>query len=174
MSASCEDRSHIEPQSLLFPDRLCPLGERATILRPNKRTIAIVVAIMLVASSAATYFFAIYLPSIATIPCVTTGNTHCFTIVASLSGYNGSVHQPLPYPVISVPKGDTVVLRLINNDSAQSHGLAVQVYAANGIIAHVGETKTMSFQATTIGKFQIYDPIITTIDAYEKAELDVS
>jgi hypothetical protein len=72
-----------------------------------------------------------------------------------------------------VQKGDTVVLRLINNDSAQSHGLAVQLYAPNGMVAHLGETKLISFQAITTGKFQIYDPIITTIDVYERAELDV-
>ena len=148
---------------------------RTPILRPDKRTfantVAIIVAITMVASSVATYFFVIYIPSTAITPCVTTGHTHCFTIVASLNGYNGSLHGP--YPTVSVQKGDTVVLRLINNDSVQSHGLAVQFYAPNGTVAHFGETKSISFQATTTGKFQIYEPTITTIYVYEKAELDV-
>jgi FtsP/CotA-like multicopper oxidase with cupredoxin domain len=88
-----------------------------------------------------------------------------------LNGYNGSLHGP--YPTVSVQKGDTVVLRLINNDSVQPHGVAVQFYAPNGIVAHLGETKSISFQATITGKFRIYEPIFTTIDVYEKAELDV-
>ena len=146
------------------------------MLRVDKRTFAnivtIIVAITMVASSVATYFFVIYIPSTAITPCVTTGHTHCFTIVASSNGYNGSIHQPLP--IMTVQKGDVVVLRLINNDSVQSHGLAVQFYTPNGIVAHLGETKSISFQATTTGKFQIYDPIFTTIYAHEKAELDVN
>jgi len=146
--------------------------KRASILRPKKKTLVIAVAITLVASTGATYFLAIYIPSTATTPCITTGHIHCFTIVASSNGYNDSVHQTLP--AMSVLKGDTVVLRLINNDSVQSHGLAAQFYAPNGIVAHLGETKSISFQATTTGKFQIYEPIITTIDVYEKAELDVT
>lgn len=146
--------------------------KRKSILRPKKRTLVIIVAITLVASTVATYFFAIYIPSTAIIPCVTTGHTHCFTIVASSNGYNDSVHQTLP--AMDLPKGDTVVLRLINNDSVESHGLAVQFYAPNGMVAHLGETKSISFQATTTGRFQIYEPIITTIYVYEKAELDVT
>jgi len=146
------------------------------MLRPDKRTfaniVAIIAAITMVASGVATYFFVIYIPSTAITPCVTTGQAHCFTIVASLNGYNGSLHQPLP--IMTVQKGDTVVLRLINNDSVQSHGLAIQFYTPNGIVAHLGETKSISFQATTTGKFQIYDPIFTTIYAHEKAELDVN
>ncbi len=146
--------------------------KRASILRPKKRTLVIVVAIALVASTGATYFLAIYIPSAATTPCITTGLTHCFTIVASSDGYNDSVHRTLP--AMSVPKGDTVVLRLINNDSVQSHGLAVRFYASNGIVAHLGETKLIRFQATATGKFQIYEPIFTPIYVYEKAELDVT
>jgi hypothetical protein len=146
------------------------------MLRLDKRTfaniVAIIVAITMVASSVATYFFVIYIPSTAITPCVTTGHTHCFTIVANLNGYNGSVHQPPP--IMTVQKGDTVVLRLINNDSVQPHGLAVQFYTPNGIVARLGETKSISFQATTTGKFQIYEPISTTIYVYEKAELDVN
>src|SRR2546425_9199430 len=125
----------------------------------------------MVASSVATYFFVIYIPSTAITPCVTAGHTHCFTIVASSKGYNYSANQPLP--IMTVQKGDTVVLRLINNDSSQSHGLAVQSYTLNGIVALRGETKSISFQATTTGKFQIYDPIITTVKFLEKGELDV-
>lgn len=146
--------------------------KRASLLRLKKRTLAIVVAITLVASTAATYFFAIYIPSNAIPPCVTAGHTHCFTIVASLNGYNDSVHQTIS--AMSVPKGDTVVLRLINNDSEQPHGLAVQTYAPDGIIAHPGETKSISFQAVATGNFRVYEPIITTVYQFESAELDVN
>jgi len=146
------------------------------MLRLDRRTfaniVAIAVVILMVASSLATYFFVIYIPSTAITPCVTAVHTHCFTIVASSKGYNYSANQPLP--IMTVQKGDTVVLRLINNDSVQSHGLAIQFYTPNGIVAHLGETKSISFQATTTGKFQIYDPIFTTIYTYEKAELDVN
>jgi hypothetical protein len=144
------------------------------MIRRKRKMFVITVAFLLATSSGLTYFFAIYLPSTATVPCVTTGHTHCFTIVVNSNGYNGSVHQPLPYPVIGVPRGDTVVLRLINNDSVQSFGLAVKSYTPNGMVTHPGETKSISFQATTTGKFQIYEPITTTIYAYEKAELDVT
>ena len=133
--------------------------------------VAIIVVIIMVVSSVATYFFVIYIPSTAITPCVTAGNTHCFTIVAGSIGYNDSVHQSLP--VMSVQKGEVVVLRIINNDSTQAHGLAVQFYAPNGIVAYLGEAKSINFQATTTGKFQIYEPVITTIYVHEKAELDV-
>jgi hypothetical protein len=100
---------------------------RRSKLRLDRRTfaniVAIIVAITMVASSVATYYFVIYIPSTTTTPCVTAGHAHCFTIVASSNGYNDSVHRPLP--IMSVQKGEVVVLRLINNDSAQSHGLAV-------------------------------------------------
>ncbi|HEV2118535.1 MAG TPA: hypothetical protein VGS11_00270 [Candidatus Bathyarchaeia archaeon] len=151
-----------------------PSERPLSMLRPSKGTVVIIVAILLITSSVVAYFYAIYLPSTATTPCITTGRTHCFTIVANSNGYNASRNQPLPYPIMNVQRGDTVVLRLINNDSTQSYGLAVQSYTPNGIVTHPGDTKSTSFQATTTGKFRIYDPIITTIEVYEKAELDVS
>ncbi|TMI20996.1 hypothetical protein E6H31_07125 [Candidatus Bathyarchaeota archaeon] len=60
--------------------------KRKSILRPKRRPLVSIVAITLVASTVAIYFLAIHIPSTAIIPCVTTGHTHCFTIVASSNG----------------------------------------------------------------------------------------
>jgi hypothetical protein len=75
---------------------------------------------------------------------------------------------------MGVMVGDNVVIRLVNNDSAEAHGLLVQSYVMNGPVAHPGETKTVSFQATRGGEFLVQESLMTTTDVFARAKLLVA
>ena len=48
-----------------------------------------------------------------------------------------------------------VTIRLVNQDTSQAHGLAVDLYANNGVIAGPGQTVQMTFLANRSGSYKI-------------------
>jgi hypothetical protein len=119
------------------------------------RTSEMVIIAFVIASLAAGGVFAVVLsPPLA--PCSgVTGTVRSFTIIVDLTGYNGSGSQSGPWPVVSVQRCDTVVFRVINNDT-QTHGFGVASYTSAGLELVGGDHQTLKFQATRIGQFRIY------------------
>ena len=96
-----------------------------------------------------------------------TGSTRSFTIVAYLTGFNDSEHQPGPWPVATVHQCDVVTFTIINHDT-QTHGFSVASYSNAGIELVGGAVQKLTFQATRVGQFRIYcsSPVICTVHAY--------
>ena len=119
------------------------------------RTSEIVIIALVTASLAAGGVFAVVLsppPS----PCTgITGAIRSFTIIADLTGYNGSQSHFGSWPVVTVQRCDNVVFTVINN-STESHGFAVASYSNAGLELVGGARQTLKFQATKTGQFQIY------------------
>ena len=90
--------------------------------------------------------------------------TRAFTVIADLDGYNGSKYQPAPWPEMRANRCDTVVINLVNHDT-QAHGLAVELYANNGVEAPAGKTLTLRFLTTTAGQFKVFCNIRCTVHA---------
>src|SRR5712664_3394453 len=114
-----------------------------------------VIIAFVIASLAAGGVFAVVLsPPLA--PCSgVTGTVRSFTIIVDLIGYNGSGSPSGPWPLVSVQRCDTVVFRVINNDT-QTHGFGVASYTSAGLELVGGDHQTLKFQATKLGQFRIY------------------
>jgi heme/copper-type cytochrome/quinol oxidase subunit 2 len=119
------------------------------------RTSEIVIIAFVAASLAAGGVFAVVLsppPS----PCSgVMGTVRSFTIIADLTGYNGSQSHNDAWPVVTVQRCDTVVFTVINNDT-QAHGFAVASYSNAGLELVGGDHQKLQFQATKLGQFRIY------------------
>lgn len=90
------------------------------------------------------------------------GATHTFTIVADLTGYNDSMHHQFPWPVIRVNRCDTVLIRIVNNDT-QTHGFAIDYYAARGTEVQGQQSVSFQFQASKTGQFRMYCIVPCTV-----------
>ncbi len=119
------------------------------------RTSEIVIIAFVTASLAAGGVFAIVLSPPAS-PCLgLTGATRSFTIIADLTGYNGSQSHIGSWPVVTVQRCDNVVFTVINN-STESHGFAVASYSNAGLELVGGAHQKLEFQATRAGQFKLY------------------
>jgi hypothetical protein len=104
-------------------------------------------------------------------------NSAYFTIVASDQGYNQSILHGAPsnpWPVIKVKLGTSVSIRVINNDTIEPHGFAINHYFDRGVAIQPGQSYTVSFVADEAGNFIIYCNIPCSIHVYMIAELQVS
>jgi len=108
---------------------------------------------------------------------VISGNYSNFTIIASNQGYNQSILHGAPsnpWPVIKVKKGAYVTITIINNDTIEPHGFAINHYFDRGVAIQPGQSYTISFTADQTGNFIIYCNIPCSIHVYMIAELQVS
>ncbi len=97
--------------------------------------------------------FAIGLPSS---PCSgIAGSTRNFTIMANLEGFNDSVSHQGSWPIMSVHRCDTVVIKVVNTDT-QTHGFAVSYYAAKGMEIQGQQSQSVTFSASRTGQFRAY------------------
>ncbi len=100
-----------------------------------------------------------------------------FTIVASDQGYNQSILHGAPsnpWPVIKVKLGTHISITIINNDTIEPHGFAINHYFDRGVAIQPGQSYTVSFVADEAGNFIIYCNIPCSIHVYMIAELQVS
>ena len=128
----------------------------------SKRKLTAVIALVVLAVIAATYFGAVYFFQS---PCPSGATLRSFTIIANdTNGYNDSRYQPL---TMNVQNGDCVLITFINNSPAQPHGLWITYYVTGvGAVAQPRQAKTVEFQATKTGQFQVGESIFSTIAAW--------
>jgi len=63
-------------------------------------------------------------------------------------GFNGSKFQSGSWPIMNVTMGRTVTIHVINNDTIQSHGFAIQRYFS--------KCSDVTFTANQLGSFTVY------------------
>jgi FtsP/CotA-like multicopper oxidase with cupredoxin domain len=90
------------------------------------------------------------------------GTTRTFTVVADLKGYNDSVDHQFPWPVISANRCDTVVIKVVNDDT-QTHGFAIDYYATRGTEIQGQQSVSFQFLATKTGQFRMYCIVPCTV-----------
>lgn len=81
--------------------------------------------------------------------------TRNFTLIADINGYNDSKDHQGQWPVMTVNRCDQVVIKIINTDT-QSHGFAVDNYAARGTEVVGGQSSTVQFLAEKQGQFRVF------------------
>jgi len=100
------------------------------------------------------------------------GTTNCWARPASVSasstyfvvvmaneglnvGFNGSKFQSGSWPIMNVTLGRTVTIHVINNDTVQSHGFAIQRYFS-GFALGPGRCGDVTFTANQLGSFTVF------------------
>jgi hypothetical protein len=119
------------------------------------KMLAVIVIVVAAGLGGGIMTLAIGLPSS---PCAgIASTTRNFTIIASSNGFNDSVsHQQVSWPVLTVHRCDIVKITVINTDT-QTHGLAVDYYAARGTDIQGQQTLSLPpFLAYKIGQFRVY------------------
>lgn len=99
-----------------------------------------------------------------------------FLIVMSDKGYNESMLHGAPsnlWPVMYVSKGQQVQITVLNNDSIEPHGFAINHYFDRGTALAPGQSYTITFTASDPGRFIIYCNIPCSIHVYMVALLVV-
>jgi hypothetical protein len=67
-----------------------------------------------------------------------------------------------------------VIIHVMNNDTGQAHGFAIQHYFDQGVALRPGESCDLSFFASTSGSFRVYNIVFDTTEAFEQAQLNVN
>lgn len=80
-------------------------------------------------------------------------------------GFNGSRFQPGSWPIMNVTLGSVVTIHVINNDTVQSHGFAIQRYFS-GLTLGPGTCRNVTFAADQPGPFLVYCNISCTIHVF--------
>lgn len=89
-----------------------------------------------------------------------------FTITMTNQGFNGSRIQPTPWPIMNVLQGQSVTIRVENNDTVESHGFVISHYFDAGVKLRPGEFHDIVFVANQTGSFVIYCNIVCSIHQY--------
>lgn len=100
-----------------------------------------------------------------------------FLVIASGSGYNGSVSKDpsTPWPIIKVQQGTTVNIVVCNTD-VQVHGFQISFYHSEPTKSIApGEALRISFIADQTGTFRIYEGISSSVSSFmQNGELIVT
>ena len=80
-------------------------------------------------------------------------------------GFNGSKFQSDFWPIMNVTLGRNVTIHIINNDTVQSHGFAIQSYFT-GFALGPGTCRDVTFTANQLGSFTVYCNISCTIHIF--------
>lgn len=104
----------------------------------------------------------------------TTSNSAHFTIYASERGFNNSADHTDPWPVMNVKLGQTVTIKVINNEPVEAHGFEIQHYFT-GISLRPGQYYDVTFVADQAGTFRVYCNIFCAVHALmQNSQLVVS
>jgi hypothetical protein len=80
-------------------------------------------------------------------------------------GFNGSKFQSGSWPVMNVTLGRNVTIHVINNDTVQSHGFAIQSLFS-GFALGPGKCSDVKFTADQPGSFLVYCNISCSIHVF--------
>lgn len=85
----------------------------------------------------------------------------------ALAGMNGSYWKSTStsWPVVQVNQGDKVIITIINTNSSEVHGFAIDHYDPTGVATAPGHSNTIEFVASEPGKFRMYCNVFCTIHA---------
>jgi len=95
-------------------------------------------------------------------------STHFVVVMANKGmnvGFNGSKFQSDFWPIMNVTLGRNVTIHIINNDTVQSHGFAIQSYFT-GFALGPGTCRDVTFTANQLGSFTVYCNISCTIHIF--------
>lgn len=89
-------------------------------------------------------------------------------IGTSYTGINGSYyHQDTNWPVITVYQGQQVTIHVLNcPQSPEPHGFAIGFYFNSGVALSPGQSDTITFVASTTGRFTVFCNIFCAIHQY--------
>jgi heme/copper-type cytochrome/quinol oxidase subunit 2 len=144
---------------------------------PRTRLLRLVLVIMLVVVAITGFFTAAY-----TFHFFGPGKSNCwvrpthppagstyFVVVMSNEGmnvgFNGSKFQSGSWPMMNVTLGRTVTIHVINNDTVQSHGFAIQRYFS-GFSLGPGTCSDVTFTPDQSGSFLVYCNISCSIHVF--------
>jgi heme/copper-type cytochrome/quinol oxidase subunit 2 len=96
---------------------------------------------------------------------------------APFEGMNGSYYHTFPpndgynatlpnWPVIQVRQNQTVEITIVNCASSEPHGFAIGHYFNAGVTLREGQSYTLTFEASQVGKFMMYCNIFCSIHPY--------
>ncbi len=139
----------------------------------NEKILAILILAVAGTLGGGIMTFALGLPSS---PCAgLAGSTRSFTIIANLEGFNDSASHQGSWPIMSVHRCDTVVIKVVNTDT-QTHGFAVSFYAPKGLEIQGKQTsQPITFLASKTGQFRAYCIVYCTVHpAMQSGLLNVS
>ena len=157
------------PYSTRESSSIPKLTRRGSVLRPSRRSAAILAIVIVVAGFfSAAFAFHLFLPGPPNCWARPSGaaNTAIFTVVMANEGfnvgYNGSRYHPFPWPVMNVSLGKNVVIHLVNNDT-QAHGFSIIHFFESGIVVSPRECYDVRFTANSLGNFTVFCQIICSI-----------
>lgn len=142
--------------------------------------VGLVVALATFAMAGAVLYFAALSPFTTSSQATTVGGVSCssysnhFTVIASQSGYNGSIGHGAPkkiWPILCARAGEQITITVINEDNVEPHGFAVAGYLDAGITVFPGRSETISFYAGTPGEFRIYCNVICAVHVFMQSGL---
>ncbi|TMH96569.1 hypothetical protein E6H37_02535 [Candidatus Bathyarchaeota archaeon] len=143
---------------------------RTKILHRVLTIILIVVAVTGFFAAAYTFhFFGLGTTNCWARPASVPGSSTYFVVVMSNEGmnvgFNGSKFQSGSWPIMNVTLGRTVTIHVINNDTVQSHGFAIQRYFS-GFALGPGTCSNVTFTADQSGSFLVYCYISCSIHLF--------
>ena len=148
-------------------------GEESPRTKLLRRVLVIVVIVVAVTGFfAAAYTFHFF--GLGTTNCwarpasVPAGSTYFVVVMANEGmnvGFNGSKFQSGSWPIMNVTLGRNVTIHVINNDTVQSHGFAIQRYFS-GFALGPGTCSDVTFTADQSGSFLVYCYISCTIHVF--------
>ena len=148
-------------------------GEESARTRLLRRVLVIVLIVVVVTGFfAAAYSF--HFLGLGTRNCwarpanVPASSTYFVVVMANEGmnvGFNGSKFQSGSWPIMNVTLGRTVTIHVINNDTVQSHGFAIQLYFS-GFALGPGTCGDATFTADQSGSFLVYCNISCSIHEF--------
>ncbi len=103
-----------------------------------------------------------------------TSNKVHFTIYESERGFNNSAAYIGSWPIMTVAQGQTVTIRVINSESVEAHGFAIDHYFT-GISLRPNQFYDVTFVADQAGTFRVYCNIFCAVHSFmQNGELVVS
>lgn len=156
-------------------------GEGSPRTRLLRRVLVIVLIVLVTGFFAAAYTFHFF--GLGTTNCwarpasVPTSSAYFVVVMANEGmnvGFNGSKFQTGSWPIMNVTVGRSVTIHVINNDTVQSHGFAIQHYFS-GFALGPGTCSDVTFTAEQSGSFLVYCNISCTIHVFmQNGKLNVN
>jgi hypothetical protein len=145
------------------PGLLQPVLNQGSDQATAHRWIADCIAILVIVSLAGIGLTLAY-PSQSQFACQSGATLRSFVVIANeTTGYNDSRYQPFE---MNAHAGDCVLVSFVNTAKTEVHSIAINYYMPYGVVAQPGQTKTAKFQVTTTGQFQVYEPTVSSINAF--------
>ncbi len=161
-------------------------GRSRLEMSPRARVFRLVLVIVLIVVAITGFFAAAYtlhIFGLGTRNCwarpasVPTSSAYFVVVMANEGmnvGFNGSKFQTGSWPIMNVTLGRSVTIHVINNDTVQSHGFAIQHYFS-GFALGPGTCSDVTFTADQSGSFLVYCNISCTIHIFmQNGKLNVN